>query len=72
MPRRKLTTATAPHTYGHGDMPTPPKVQFGPLAGPVVFCAATTKGTYSQAHEWRNAALRPGCMDFLRHRSRGF
>lgn len=34
-------------------------------------CNASATGTYSQADAWKNSALRPGALDFLRYLSRG-
>ena len=33
---------------------------------------ATTTGSYSQKADWANSALRPGCLDFKRFKSRSF
>lgn len=40
------------------------------LAPPVRICAATAREPLDLAHEWRNAAMRPGALDFLRCPSR--
>jgi hypothetical protein len=34
-------------------------------------CNASAKGTYNQADSWKNSAMRPGCLDFLRCKSVG-
>lgn len=45
-----------------------PKQEWAPNAR---VCNSAASGTYSQAHEWRGSALRPGALDFLLCPSRG-
>ena len=53
----------APRTYGK-----PEEIVF---SVPERITNATTEGRYSQQQEWKNAAQRPGCQDFLKCKSRG-
>ena len=46
----------------------PPKQEW---SAPDRVTNALAKGSYSQQEEWKNAAQRPGCLDFLKFRSRG-
>jgi hypothetical protein len=67
--KRAGTLAIGPlSTGGQGRHYQPPPLV---LDTPTRVTNASSKGTYSQAQEWKNSALRTSCQDFLRCPSRG-
>lgn len=68
---RRSNTQIGPLSKNSEHVPhwTPPKQTF---ETPTRVTNASTTAAYSQKADWSNSAHRPGCLDFLRFRSRGF
>lgn len=69
--RKPHQTAIGPMSSRSANLPhyIAPRVDF---AQPERITSFAKGGTYSQKADWSNSAHRPGCLDFLRFRSRGF
>ena len=66
----KRHSPIGPMSKKSADVPhwTPPRQSF---EQPQRVTNSLTTGSYSQAKDWANSALRPGALDFLKFSSRG-